>query len=73
MKLATVAELNANGWGPDRIIGAFRGMSGFDERKTTYFARHAIRTGYKPFRCTKIQEIGGCLGSECSIYRSKNR
>ncbi len=29
------------------------------------------RTGYKPFQCTKIQEIGGCLGSECPIYRRR--
>jgi len=73
MKLAAVAELAANGWGPERIIGAFRGMSGFDERKTSYFVKHAVRTGYKPFRCTKIQSIGGCLGSDCAIYRRKNR
>jgi len=73
MKLAAVAEFNANGWGSDRIIGAFMGMSGSDERKTSYFVKHAIRTGYMPFRCTKIQEIGGCLGSECAIWRRKNR
>jgi len=73
MKLATVAELNANGWGAERIINAFRGMSGFDERKTNYFVKHAVRTGYKPFRCSKIQSIGGCLASECSIYRRRKK
>ena len=73
MKLATVAELNANGWGAEKIINAFRGMAGFNERKTSYFVRHAIRTGYRPFRCTKIQSIGGCLGSECLIYGRRER
>ena len=72
MKLAAVAELNANGWGPDRIISAFRGMSGFKEWKTSYFVRHAIRKGYKPSWCTTIQSLGGCLGSDCVIYRRKN-
>jgi len=73
MKLAAVAELSAAGWGAERIIGAFRGMAGFNERKTSYFVKHAVRTGYNPFRCTKIQSLEGCIESECPIYRRHAR
>jgi len=73
MKVAAVAELNANGWGPDRIIDTFMRMSKSNERKTSYFVMYVIRAGYKPFRCTTIQSLEGCLGSECAIWRRKNR
>jgi hypothetical protein len=63
MKVAAVAELNAKDWGRDQIVQAFSKMDGFDECKTAYFVDHAIRRGYSPFRCIKIQELGGCLSS----------
>lgn len=71
IRVAAVAELHAKGWGPHRIVQAFSSLSDFDQRKTEYFVKHAIRKGYSPFRCDTIQTLGGCLGSSCPIYRRR--
>jgi len=44
-------------------------MVGFNEPKTGYFVEHGIRRGYKPYRCSTIQSIGGCLGDRCPSYK----
>jgi len=63
MKVAAVAELHADGVGADEIITHFSKMDGFNEDRTRYFVEHSIKRGYKPFRCTTIQKLGGCLPS----------
>jgi len=63
MRVAAVAELYAEGYTEDQIINRFRGMVGFDERRTRYFVEHGMRRGYKPFRCATVQRLGGCLPS----------
>ena len=61
MRVAAVAELNAEGVPVEDIIARFSKMDGFNEARTRYFVEHAIRRGYKPYRCATIQSIGGCL------------
>ncbi|MFH2109928.1 MAG: hypothetical protein ABIJ47_01570 [Candidatus Bathyarchaeota archaeon] len=69
MRVAAVAELHAEGARIDEILSRFAGMQGFDEGKTRYYIEHALRRGYRPFKCATIQKLGGCLGSACRIYR----
>jgi hypothetical protein len=69
MRVAAVAELAAEGHDAEDITTRFSKMDGFNEARTRYFVEHAIRRGYRPFKCSTIQEIGGCLGSICPIYK----
>ena len=73
MRVAMMAELHASGWGLNRIVDAFSGLIDFDRRKTEYYVKHAIRQGYKPFRCSTIQRERGCLLEACPIYRRRRR
>lgn len=68
MRVAAIAEMLAEGYNEDQIIDRFSHLDGFDERKTTYYVRHAIRRGYRPFKCSTIQRYDACLGVKCSIY-----
>lgn len=71
LKVCLVAELSAEGKTRDQIIDVFRGMEGFSESKTVEQVDHALRRGYRPFRCKTIKDLGGCLGSSCRIYRKR--
>ncbi|RLI10114.1 hypothetical protein DRO42_02340 [Candidatus Bathyarchaeota archaeon] len=73
MRVAVAAELHADGWSEPRIIDAFRGQGDFNPKVTAYQVRSVIRGGIKPFRCSTIQGLGGCLGDSCSIYRWRKR
>jgi len=71
LKLGLVVELRAERWSRDEIIGVFRRMEGFNERKTGEQVDHALRRGYKPFRCETINKLGGCLGNICPTFRKR--
>lgn len=71
MKVAAVAEMSAHGWSAERIISAFSSMADFDRKTTETQVRHALKRGYKPFKCSTIQRLGGCVGSECPYYRRR--
>lgn len=71
LRIAVVAELRAHGWGEARIVDAFSGLGDFDRKKTARYVKHALKKGYKPFRCSTIQILGGCLGTECRFYRRR--
>ena len=73
LKLAAVAELAAEGCSIEEILSRFAHMQGFDEGRTRYYIEHALRRGYRPFRCATIQQMGGCLGQACSLYRGPPR
>ena len=73
LKVAAVAELRASGWGATRIIGAFSGMAGYKEGETKAQVNQILKVGYGPFKCDTIQGYGGCLGSDCAIYRRKKK
>jgi len=66
MRLAIACEYLAAGHTVEDIIPLFMNQNDFDERKTRYFIEHAQRSGYKPFKCEKIRELGYCLGEKCN-------
>ena len=70
-RVAIVAELKAEGEGPGQIVDAFSGMRDFDRRRTEYQVGQVLKGNYSPFKCSTIQSLGGCLGSECEIYRRR--
>ena len=72
MRVAIVAELNANGWGANRIINAISTtVNDYDERKSRYYVTDIIKKGYKPSKCDSIIMLGYCIDSECRIFRSR--
>jgi len=74
MRVAIVAELNANGWGANRIIGALSNtISDYDEKKTRYYVTDIIKKGYKPSKCETIMILDYCIDSECRIFRSRKK
>jgi len=73
LRVALAAELHAEGWSESRIVDAFSGLSDFNQKVTAYQVRSVIRGGIKPFRCATIRDLGGCLGSSCSIYKRRRR
>lgn len=72
MRLAIACEHLAAGYSTEEIIGLFRNQDDFNERKTRYFIEHAQRSGYKPFKCEKIRELGYCLGERCNFAGEEN-
>lgn len=71
LKICLVAELASEGRTRDQIVDVFRGMDGFSESKTSEQVDHALRAGYRPFRCATIQRLGGCLKDSCRIYKKR--
>ena len=71
VRVALVAELRAEGYGPEAIIQLFSRFRDYDRRKTEYQVRDVIRRRIRPFRCASLQELGICLKDECFIYRKR--
>ena len=69
IRVALVAELHAEGYGPEEIAQLFRRFRDYDPRETKYQVGHIIRGRYQPFKCSTLQALGVCLGSECPLYR----
>lgn len=65
MRLAIACEYLAAGFPVEEIVALFQNQTDFNERKTRYFIEHAQKSGYKPFKCEKIRELGYCLGEKC--------
>lgn len=65
MRLAVACEYLAAGLPIEEIVALFQNQNDFNERKTRYFIEHAQKSGYMPFKCEKIRELGYCLGGDC--------
>lgn len=68
LKVCLVAELYEKGYSENAIVAFFSGMSGFNEAITRSQIRSVIGN-YKPFRCSTIRALGGCVGASCRFYR----
>lgn len=65
MKVAAIAEMNAENFTFDQMDAYFCKMDGYNPEKTRYFIEHSLNRGYKPFKCETIKNNGGCLGENC--------
>jgi len=73
IRVALVAELHAEGYGPEEIAQLFHRFRDYDPRETKYQVGHIIRGRYHPFKCSTLQALGVCLGPECPLYRRRWR
>jgi len=73
IRVALVAELHAEGYGPEGIAQLFHRFRDYDPRETKYQVGHIIRGRYHPFKCSTLQTLGICLGAECPLYRRRWR
>jgi len=73
IRVALVAELHAEGYGPEGIAQLFHRFRDYDPRETRYQVGHIIRGRYHPFKCSTLQALGVCLGPECPLYRRRWR
>ena len=71
MRLAIAVEFLNKGYSVDQVVDLFRAQGDFSERKTRYYVEDAKRKGYKPFRCSKIRELGFCLGDSCMLQKRR--
>ena len=73
VRVALVAELRAEGYGPEAIIQLFSRFRDYYRRKTEYQVRDIIRRRIRPFRCSTLQKLGVCLRDPdlCPIYRRR--
>lgn len=71
MRLATAIELLNAGYTVDEVVSLFKSQPDFNPGKTRYYVEHALKRGYKPFKCSTIRRLGYCLGSSCSFYKKQ--
>jgi DNA primase large subunit len=71
LKVSAVAELLLEGASRQECIDFFKGMEGFSQSVTEHQIDYIIRAGYRPFKCSTILKLGGCLKEKCYVYNSK--
>jgi hypothetical protein len=75
-RLAICCELFNNGFSEDAIVSIFEEMvkkDDFVEDKTRYFVKHAIESGYKPFKCKTLEKDLKICFEECPIRKRKTK
>ena len=69
MRLAIAVEHLHAGYSVDQIVSLFQHQTDFKEEKSRYFVEHALKSKYKPFKCSTIRALGFCLGEKCGIRK----
>lgn len=73
MRLAIAAEYLTTKTTVNEICDLFKAQNDFNAQKTRIQVEHAAKTGYKPFKCATIKELGYCLGMTCPIFRKRRK
>jgi len=75
MRLAIACELLSKGYTVGEVTRFFASQPDYSEEKTRYFVEHAYKSGYKPFKCETIRELGFCLknGAHASYWRHASK
>lgn len=73
MRLAITAEYIAINASVEEVSNLFKSQKDFNQKKTKQQVEHATKTGYKPFQCKTIKELGYCLKNSCSIFCKRRK
>ena len=67
MRLAVAVEYLARGASEEEVAKLFKRQGNYNYEKSLNYVSHAKQRGYTPFTCSKIEELGYCLGPECPL------
>jgi len=56
--------LNALNYPEEKIINVFSTLPDFDEEKTRYQVRYAMKKGYKPYSCQSLKSMNLCMAKK---------
>jgi hypothetical protein len=73
MRHAIATEYLNKGFTVPQVADLFRSQVDFNEERSRYFVEDAQKKAYKPFKCSKIEELGFCLEASCPIYKKRHR
>ncbi|MFX1575168.1 MAG: hypothetical protein ACFFB0_20725 [Promethearchaeota archaeon] len=56
--------LNALNYPEEKIINVFSNLPDFDDKKTRYQVKYAMKKGYKPYSCQSLKSMNLCMANK---------